>query len=193
MNNVKFRGSQTEQFLINSYACKTQTVCKYNFFAEIAQKEGYEQISNIFAQTAKHELMHAKLFFNHLENAPEGNVNCTYSYLIGTTEENLGYAISEEEFGCRQLYAKAEETALMEGFDSIASTFKHIKNAEEHHAQRFKILYENMKNKTIFEKDTEQNWFCTRCGYVYNDKNAPNYCPNCYALKSFFEIMCEKY
>lgn len=193
MNNVKFRGSQTEKFLINSFACKAQTSCKYNLFAEIAQKEGFELISKIFYQTANHELMHAKLFYNHLENAPEGHVECNYSYLIGTTLENLGYAVNEEENGCQEIYVKAEEIALSEGFDSIASTFKHVKNAQIHHLERFKILYENLKNNSILEKDEEQKWFCTRCGYVYNDKAAPNYCPNCYALKGNFEILCEKY
>ncbi len=193
MNNVKFHGSQTEQLLINSFACKAQTACRYTFFADIASKEGYEQIANIFTQTSRQELMHAKLFFNHLESASEGEINCTYSYLIGSTAENLSYAIKEEEYGCQEIYAKAEKTALSEGFDSIASTFKHVKNAEQHHAQRFKILYKNIIDNKVFEKDTPQQWICLKCGYVYTDNSAPNYCPNCYALKSYFEILCEKY
>lgn len=189
MNNVKFDGSKTQQSLVNSCACKCQTGVKYKFFADIARKEGYEKIARIFEQTSEHEFMHAKLFFNHLENTPQGNVNCTYSYKIGTTEENLQYALSEEKYGCQEVYAKAEETALNEGFDSIASTFRHVKNAQSHHAARFQKLYEKVKNKTMFDETTPQKWFCLRCGYVSEGNSAPDFCPCCYALKSNFEMI----
>ena len=193
MNNVKFMESNTEKLLINSFACKAQTGCKYNFYAEIASKEGYELIAKIFRQTAEHEFMHAKLFFNHLENAKDGKIDCQYSYTIGSTEENLYYSIQEEEFGCQEVYKNAEKTALEEGFDSIASTFKHVRNAESYHLSRFRILYQNIKNNTFFDKESEHIWVCQRCGYCFEDRSAPNFCPNCYAPKSYFEIMCQKY
>lgn len=193
LNNVEFRGSQTENFLINSFACKSQTSCKYSYFSEIASKEGYELISKIFKETAMHELVHAKLFFNHLENAQYGEINCSYSYKIGNTEENLYYSIQNEEYGCQKLYNKAEEIALQEGFDSIASTFKHVKNAQKHHANRFKMLYEQIKNKTLYNKDSEQIWACQKCGYLLAEKSAPDFCPNCYAQRGYFEILSENY
>ena len=190
---TNFRGSKTEQNLINAFAGESQARNRYTMYSKIAKKEGYEQIASIFIETAENELEHAKLFFKHLESPQFGTVNSTYPFTFGTTEENLLSAISGEQEEANVLYLEAEKTALDEGFDAIASTFKHIQNSEKHHAKRYQILYDNLKNKTVFEKEESQEWICRKCGFIHTGKTAPDYCQNCFHPKAYFQLLCEKY
>ncbi|MBQ8668814.1 rubrerythrin family protein [bacterium] len=188
-----FKGSKTEQNLINAYAGESMARNRYTYYASVAKKEGYEQIAAIFCDTADNELEHAKLFFSHICNNPLGHVDSFYPFEIGTTEDNLNSAISGEIEEYDVLYKEAEEVAKKEGFDAIANTFHNVRHAEEHHAKRFKSLLNELKNGTIFEKDTEVSWFCRKCGYVHKDKAAPEHCPNCHHPQAYFQILCEKY
>lgn len=190
---VNFRGSKTEQQLINAFAGESMARNRYTMFASVAKKEGYEQIADIFEQTAHNEYEHAKLFYKHIGTRVNGHVDSCYPFEFGTTEENLLSAINGETEEYTVLYANAEKIALEEGFDSVASTFKHVINSETHHAQRFRVIYENLKNKSTFKKETSQLWICRECGYVYEGLQAPDYCPNCYHKKGFFQLLCEKF
>ena len=191
--NVKFRGSKTEQLLINAFAGESQARNRYTLFSKTAKKEGYEQIAEIFSITADNEYEHALLFYKHIGLNPNAHVDSFYPFEFGSTEENLLSAIKGEEEECSVLYPNAQRIALEEGFDAIASTFKNVIDAEKHHAQRFKQLYEEVKNNTVFEKESEQYWLCRECGYVHYGKSAPEYCPNCYHKRAYFQILCEKY
>ena len=191
--SVNFRGSKTEQHLINAFAGESQARNRYTIFASIAKKEGYEQIAEIFEITAHNEYEHAKLFYKHIGTTRQGHVDSFYPFEYGSTEENLLSAINGEEEEYSILYANAEKIALEEGFDSVASTFKLVRNSEYHHAQRYKKLYENIKNGTIFDKDTPLKWICRECGYIHEGNSAPDYCPNCHHKKAYFQILCEKY
>ena len=191
--SVNFRGSKTEQNLINAFAGEAMAQNRYTLFASIARKEGYEQIGEIFELTAKNEYEHAKLFFKHIESIKNGNVNSEYPFEYGTTLENLLSAIKSEEEEYSRLYFDAEKIALEEGFDSVASTFKLVRNSEQHHAHRYQMLYDNLKNNTIFEKNENEIWICRKCGYIHKGKSAPDYCPNCHHKKAYFQLLCEKY
>ena len=191
--SINFRGSKTEQQLLNAFAGESMARNRYTMFASIAKKEGYEQIAEIFEQTAHNEYEHAKLFYKHIGMTPDGNVNSCYPFILGTTEENLLSAIDGETEEYTTLYSNAEKIALEEGFDSVASTFKHIINSEKHHAHRFQQLYDNLINGTIFKKETEQKWICRECGFIHEGNCAPDYCPNCHHKKSYFQLLCEKY
>ena len=190
---MNFRGSKTEQQLINAFAGESQARNRYTIFASIAKKEGYEQIAEIFEQTAHNEYEHAKLFYKHIGMTKNGHVDSFYPFISGTTQENLLNAIEGEEEEYTILYPNAEKIALEEGFDSIASTFKHVTNSEKHHAKRFKALYDIVKSNSVFEKETEQIWICRKCGYIHEGFSAPDYCPNCYHKKAYFQLLCEKY
>ncbi len=189
----KFKGSRTEQNLMNAYAGESMARNRYTYYASIAKKEGYEQISAIFKETAENECEHAKLFFKHICNNPLGHVDSFYPFEIGTTEDNLNSAISGEIEEYEVLYKEAEQIAKEEGFDAIANTFHNISHAEEHHAKRYKALLKELKEGTIFEKDIDTSWFCRNCGYIYLAKSAPEYCPNCHHPKAYFQVLCEKY
>ena len=87
MKSIK--GTKTEQNLLKAFAGESQSRTRYTFFASVAKKEGFEQISAIFTDTAEQEKEHAKKFFRFLEG---GMVEITASYpagVIGTTAENL--------------------------------------------------------------------------------------------------------
>ncbi len=191
--NVKFRGSKTEQLLINAFAGESQARNRYTIYSKTAKKEGYEQISEIFQLTADNEYEHAKLFYTKIGNTQNAHVDSFYPFEFGTTKENLLSAIKGEEEEAHVLYLNAQEVALNEGFDDVASVFKNIINSELHHARRFKKLYEELKNNTLFEKETEVEWVCRKCGFIHTGKSAPDYCPNCYHKKAYFQILCEKY
>lgn len=192
MENDKIRGTRTEQILINSFAGESQARNRYDFFAKVARKEGYEQIAAIFELTAENEQEHAKLFYKFIGDT-KGCVNGCYPFEFGTTEENLTSAIAGEHEEWEQLYLAGEEAAKEEGFDDISETFKHVREAEKHHEKRYRKLLENIKNNTVFDKEHETTWLCRKCGYVLESKSAPNKCPNCHHPKAYFEVLCENY
>ena len=189
----KFKGSRTEQNLINAFAGESQARNRYTYFAKVAKKEGYEQIAAIFLETAENEMEHAKLFYQHIGKTPLGHVDSFYPFELGTTEENLTSAIAGEMEEYDVLYNEAEMIAKEEGFDSIADTFHHVRHAEEHHARRYKALLDVLKEGTIFDKDIETSWLCRKCGYVAVGKSAPGHCPNCHHPQAYFQVLCEKY
>ena len=192
MTEKKLRGTKTEQNLINAYAGESQARNRYTYFAKQTKKDGYEQIAAIFLETAENEKEHAKLFYEFLGNI-RGHVDAEYPFELGTTEENLESAAAGEKEEWSFLYADGEKTAREEGFDEIADTFHHVIHAEKHHEERYLKLLENVKNKTVFKKDTEVNWMCRECGYVYRGKSAPSKCPNCHHEQAYFQILCENY
>ena len=169
----KLRGTKTEQNLINAFAGEAQARNRYTYYSKIAKKEGYEQISEIFAMTADNELEHAKLFYQYVVPNQLAHVTGYYPFELGKTEENLASAIAGETEEYDVLYKEGEQVAKEEGFDLVAKTFHNVRDAEEHHAKRFKKLYEVLINGTIFDKDTETTWFCRKCGYLYKGKSAP--------------------
>ena len=192
MNTEKLRGTKTEQILVNAFAGESQARNRYTYYAKQAKEEGYEQIAEIFLQTAENEKEHAKLFYEHIGNTT-GTVTGSYPFELGTTEENLKSAIEGEHEEWSTLYKEGEETAKEEGFEEISDTFKHVRRAEEHHEARFKKLLENIENDTVFKKDYETEWMCRECGYVFFGKSAPQKCPNCHHPRAYFEVLCEKY
>ena len=188
----KIKGTKTEQNLINSFAGESQARNRYSFFSKIAKKEGYEQISAIFAETAEQEKEHAKLFYEFLPNEVH-HVDSDYPFMLGTTIENLESAIGGEHEEWSMLYVKGEQDAHEEGFAEVASTFHHVRHAEMHHEKRYRKLLENLRNGTVFKKDYETEWVCRECGYVHRGYSAPEKCPNCHHPQGYYELLCENY
>ena len=190
---MKLKGNQTEKNLLKAFAGESQARNRYTYFASVAWKEGVEQISGIFQETADNEKEHAKIFFKHLEG---GDVTIEASYpagKIGTTVENLLAAAEGEKMEWGTLYPQFEKIARGEGFDKIADSFKEIGEVEMQHEKRYRKLLENVKNKTVFKKDQVVKWKCRNCGYVHVGKEAPKECPACKHPQSFYELLCENY
>lgn len=191
MSSIK--GSETEKNLLKAFAGESQARNRYTYFASVAKKEGFEQISAIFLETAENEKEHAKVFFNHLEG---GEVEITAGYPAGkikTTPENLLAAAEGEKMEWGTLYPNFEKIARKEGFNEVASSFKEIADVEEQHEKRYRKLLENIKNKKVFKKDKIVRWKCRNCGYVHEGKDAPEICPACKHPQAFYELLQENY
>ncbi|TKG92032.1 rubrerythrin family protein [Puteibacter caeruleilacunae] len=187
------KGTKTEQNLLKAFAGESQAKNRYEFFAKVADKEGYKQIAAIFLETAKQEQAHAKRFFNFLEG---GVVEITAAYpagVIGTTLENLEAAAAGENEEWVDLYPEFAKIAEEEGFKQVAQAFKSIATVEEQHELRYKKLAENIKNEQVFEKDEEVTWTCRNCGYEYKSKKALKTCPACLHPQAHFEVKKENY
>lgn len=193
---MEFKGSQTEKNLLKAFAGESQARMRYTYFASVAKKEGYEQISAIFTETADNEKEHAEIFFKHLNKIGGELVEITAEYpagKIGTTEENLLAAAEGEEMEWGTLYPDFEKVAREEGFDNIADSFKEIAEVEEKHEKRYRKLLENVKNGKVFKKDKVVKWKCRNCGYVHEGEEAPDVCPACKHKQAYYEVWCENY
>jgi len=186
------KGTKTLQNLVNSFAGESQARNRYTYFASIAKKEGYEQISAIFLETADNEKEHAKIFYKYI---PEGIeiVTGSYPFLLGTTLENLKSAVKGEHDEWSNLYLEGAKIAEKEGFSDIAKSFEYISEVEKSHEKRFQELLNNIENNTVFEKSEVTAWKCRKCGYIYKNKKAPELCPSCGHEQAYFEIVSEKF
>jgi rubrerythrin len=191
--SMELKGSKTEKNLLKSFAGESQARTRYTFFASVAKKEGYEQISEIFTETAGNEKEHAELFFKYLKG---GDVEITASYpagVIGTTAENLKAAAEGEKLEWGTLYPDFAEVAEKEGFPAIANTFRMVAQVEAKHELRYRKLLANVKQGKVFKKDKVIKWKCRNCGHVYEGSEAPERCPVCDHPRSYFEVWCENY
>ena len=186
-------GSETEKNLLKAFAGESQARNRYTYFASVAKKEGYEQISAIFLETAENEKEHAKVFFKYLEGR---KVEITASYPAGkidSTEKNLLHAADGEKEEWGILYPEFEKTARKENFKEIADSFKEIAEVEKHHEKRYRILLENIKNKTVFRKEKVVKWKCRNCGYIHEGKEAPKECPACKHPQAYYELLDDNF
>ncbi len=186
-------GTRTEHNLLASFAGESQARNRYTFFASVARKEGYEQIANIFSETAGNEKEHAEIFFKYLEG---GDLEITAAYpagIIGDTKVNLKAAADGEKLEWSKLYADAEKIAREEGFSDIATSFKEIAEVEEFHEGRYRKLLRNVTAGEVFKKKTSVKWHCTNCGYIHEGVEAPKECPACKHPQAYYELLAENY
>ena len=187
------KGTKTEQNLLKSFAGESQARNRYTYFASVAKKEGYEQISGFFTETADNEKEHAKKFFKFLEG---GDIEITATFpagKIGTTVQNLQASANGENEEWTKMYPEFAKVAKEEGFQEIADTFEYIAIAEKAHEKRYRKLLENIKYEKVFKKDGKVMWKCRNCGYVYESIEALDECPACAHPKAYQELFIENY
>jgi rubrerythrin len=190
---MKLKGTQTEKNLLATFAGESQARTRYTFFASVAKKEGYEQISSIFQETSDNEKEHAELFFKYLEGGT-AEINATYpAGVIGSTAENLEAAAEGEKLEWGTLYPNFAEVAEKEGFKNVARTFIMVAKVENYHERRYLKLLANVKQNRVFKKDSPIKWKCRNCGYVFEGSQVPEKCPVCDHSRSYFEVWCENY
>jgi len=191
MKNLQ--GTKTEQNLLKAFAGESQARMRYDYFAKQAKKDGLEQMSSIFEETALNEKEHAKRFFRFLEGRPV-EITATYpAGKIGTTAENLKAAAMGENEEWTELYPEFAKIAEEEGFSEVASAFKFIAKVEEEHERRYLKLLKNLEEGKVFEKDGVVIWKCRNCRYIHEGQKAPDKCPACLHPKAYFEIKEENY
>lgn len=187
------KGTKTEHNLLASFAGESQARNRYTYFASVAKKEGYVQISNIFQETADNEKEHAKKFFKFLEG---GMVEITASYpagVIGTTAENLLASANGENEEHTVLYPEAAKIADEEGFPEVAQIFRSIASVEKHHEERYRKLLKNIEENKVFKKDEKTWWKCNNCGFIVESNEAPEICPACAHPKAHFEVLADNF
>ena len=187
------KGTQTEKNLLTSFAGESQARMRYTYFASVAKKEGYEQISAIFQETADQEKEHAKRMFKWLEG---GMVEITASYpagVIGTTAENLKAAAAGENEEWTADYPHFADVADEEGFPAIAAMYRNIAIAEKAHEERYLAFLANIENESVFKKEETTVWQCRNCGFVHEGTEAPKACPACLHPQAYFEVKKTNY
>lgn len=190
---MKLSGSLTEKNLLAAFAGESQARNRYTFYASIAKKEGYEQISSIFRETADNEKEHAELFFTLLK---DGIVKIDAAYpagIIGSTSKNLKAAAEGEKLEWGTLYPNFAEVAEEEGFKNVARIFRMVAKVERAHEERYLKLLANVEQDKVYQKDTSIKWICRNCGYIHEGRKAPEKCPVCEHPKSYYEAWCENY
>lgn len=176
----KYAGTQTEKNLHEAFAGESQARNKYTYFASVAKKEGYEQISALFLKTADNEKEHAKMWFKELAG-------------IGNTAENLAAAAAGENYEWTDMYDGFAKTAEEEGFPELAAKFRLVAAIEKHHEERYRALLKNIELAEVFAKSEVKVWECRNCGHIVVGTKAPDVCPTCAHPQSYFEIHAENY
>ncbi len=187
------KGTKTEKNLLTAFAGESQARNRYTYFASVARKEGYMQISAIFQETADQEKEHAKRLFKFLEG---GEVEIQAAFpagVIGTTEENLKAAAEGEYYEWNEMYPGFAKVASEEGFEEIAAVFEAIAVAEKQHEERYKELRENILKGRVFKRDEKVVWRCRNCGYLHIGTEAPEKCPACAHPQAYFELLGENW
>lgn len=177
---MEFKGSKTEKNLLAAFAGESQARNKYTYFASAAKKEGYEQISAIFQETADNEKEHAKIWFKLLNG-------------IGKTTENLKAAAGGEHYEWTEMYKEFAEEARQEGFTDIAALFEMVAKIEKEHEERYLALLKNIEDGIVFQRDDVVVWKCRNCGHIHVAKTAPKVCPVCSHPQSYFEMVSKNY
>jgi len=180
MSKNIYAGTKTEKNLMEAFAGESQARNKYTYFASVAKKEGYEQISAIFAKTAQNETEHAKLWFKALGE-------------LGDTAENLLHAAEGENYEWTDMYDGFAKDADEEGFHDLAEQFRGVAKIEKAHEERYRALLNNVEMQKVFEKSEEVMWECRNCGHLVIGKKAPDVCPVCFHKQSYFEVRTENY
>lgn len=192
---------KTIENLTKAFIGESQARNRYTFYSKIAQKEGFDQISEIFLVTADNEREHAKWLLrliNELkkksnEDLSEIIVEAAAPTVLGNTAENLKAAIAGEHYEYSKMYPEFADVAEKEGFSEIAKRLRAIAKAEEHHEERYKKLLKEVESSTVFKKDRKVYWVCRKCGYIHEGEAPPEKCPSCDHELNYFQIKCEEY
>jgi len=187
------KGTKTEKNLLAAFAGESQARNRYTYFASAARKEGFEQIANIFTETAENEKEHAKIFFKYLEGG-DAEIVATYpAGAIKDTKSNLEAAAAGENMEWTTIYKDSAKTAKNEGFLEVAYSFEQIAKVEKFHESRYRKLINNVANSEVFKKKSPIKWHCINCGYVVEGNEAPRECPACKHPQAFYEMLAENF
>ncbi len=187
------KGSKTEHNLLAAFAGESQARNRYTFAASIARKEGYEQISGIFLETADNEKEHAEVFFKQLEGG-EATITAGYPAGVpGDTLVQLKAAAAGENLEWTTLYTGFADEATQEGFKEAAEVFKQVAAVEQWHERRYNKLIEAVEGGTVFKKPEKVLWKCRNCGRVIEASEPPAQCPTCQHPQAYFEFFVENY
>ncbi|MGL4742756.1 MAG: rubrerythrin [Sarcina sp.] len=191
-------GTRTAENLMKSFAGESQARTRYTYYASIAKKQGYVQISNIFIETAEQEKEHAKRFYKFLREDFKNDeaIEITAAYPVSFHEDtlsNLKAAAAGENEEWSEMYPEFAKVAEEEGFPAIAKAFEEISKVEKRHEIRYRALAANIENGLVFKREETVLWKCLNCGYIYEGAEAPKACPACLHPQGYFELFVPAY
>jgi len=160
--------------LLKAFAGESQARNKYEYFAKVAQKEGYRDIAEHFQRAANNEKTHAKLelaLHNRMVSQSENS--------FGDTAQNLRDAMAGESYENITMYPDFAQVAKDEGHSEAARLFSGIGKIEVEHENMFKMLLERLEADAEFVSEEEEEWICEVCGHVHRGKKALKVCPVC--------------
>ncbi len=179
---TELKGTKTEANLMEAFSGESQAHTKYLFYAAKAKEDGYEQIGDIFRETARNEKMHAQQWFQYLHDGG-----------IPTSTTNLVDAAAGEHYEWTDMYARMAAEAREEGFTQIAAKFDMVGAIEKGHEERYLHLLKNVEDGLVFTRDGDTIWQCAECGHIVIGKKAPMLCPVCRMPQSFFAEKASNY
>jgi len=172
--------------LLKAFAGESQARNKYEYYAKVAQKEGYRDIAAHFQRAADNEKQHAKLelaLHNRMKNSSEES--------WGDTIANLEDAIAGESYENLTMYPDFAAIAKEEGHGEAARLFKNIGKVEVEHENMYKELLARLSAGHEFASEEEEVWICEVCGHVHYGKKAPAKCPVCNHPEAYFSRKVE--
>lgn len=192
---------KTVENLAKAFIGESQARNRYTLYAKVAKKEGYEQLSEIWLNTAENEREHAKWamrMINSLkeetdEDLSEITVEADAPTILGDTVDNLKASIEGETYEYTEMYPEFADTAEEEGYEDIAERLRAIGRVEEHHEERFTRILREVEAGTVFKKTSAVKWVCRKCGYIHEGTEPPEKCPSCDHPTEYFEILCEEF
>jgi rubrerythrin len=192
---------KTVENLAKAFIGESQARNRYTLYAKVAKKEGYEQLSEIWLNTAENEREHAKWamrMINSLkeeadEDLSEITVEADAPTILGDTVDNLKASIEGETYEYTEMYPEFADAAEEEGYEDIAERLRAIGRVEEHHEERFTRILREVEAGTVFKKDSSVKWVCRKCGYIHEGTEPPEKCPSCDHPTEYFEILCEEF
>lgn len=187
------KGTKTEKNLLAAFVGESQARNRYTYFASVARNAGFQQIANIFSETADNEKEHAKIFFAYLEG---GDLEITAAYPAGAisdTKANLAAAAAGENLEWTVLYSDFAKIAKDEGFLEMSRSFDHIAKVEKFHELRYRKLLNSVTTDEVFKKKEVKKWHCINCGYVVEGAEAPKQCPACKHPQGYYELLAENF
>lgn len=161
--------------LMKAFSGESQARNKYEYYAKVAQKEGFRDIAEHFQRAANNEKTHAKLELalrNRMASGTDNN--------FGDTAANLRDAIAGESYENLTMYPDFATVAKEEGAKEAAALFSGIGKIEVEHEKMYKMLLERLESgNEHLSDDDEEEWICEVCGHVHRGKKPPKVCPVC--------------
>lgn len=162
----------TDANLHDAFSGESQAHMKYLAFADVAEKEGHENIAKLFRAIAYAEQVHATNHYKALGG-------------IGDTVANLGSALAGENFEVDEMYPAYDAVAKLQGEKDAIRSIHYAIEAEKVHAN----MYSDALNTVKQGKDVsiEKVYICPVCGFTAID-DAPDTCPVCGVSKAKFKV-----
>ena len=174
---------------MRAFAGESQARNRYTFAADVAKKEGYPILQDLFTYTANQEKAHAWEYMKKLKEFSGEELEITATYPVeveSSTLKLLRSAEKHEHAEFADIYSEFSDIAKEEGFMDIATLFKNIGSIEKTHSERFKKYADMLENGSLFKDTKKEYWMCTNCGFIYEGESAPVQCPVCSHPQGYF-------